>query len=295
MHFREENKYFVVESYSGTEPSVVILPLHQKLPVKKIAPKAFLSCKTILELVLPDSISEIGDWAFAHMKNLKRLTLPKNQLTFGKNVFLDCGQLSEILITNDTSDNPGTGLLLASAVTILDNMELCRPDLAGSDTTHKEWLAKYDDALTTFLEAPDDSGFDPVFLGWFHVEDLESQRTRFVLQRRKKKTQLCFLRLLYDLGLSKISRKKLQDYLVSHMPKGELCQEHIVPFTELCQVYNTDVRYLQCVADAGYITSDTIAALMDGLSNASLEVKALLLRYQQEFFQGMDFFAGLEL
>lgn len=295
MQFTQNGKNYTLESYSGEAFSVTVPSFHNHCPVTGISAKAFLSCKNIIELTLSDNITQIGDWAFAHMKNLKKLTLPKNHLNFGKNVFLDCGQISEILITNDNSNNPGTGFLLASAVTLLDNIELCRPDLAGSHTTHEEWLAKYDHALTAFLDAPDDSGFDPVFLGWFSVEDLDSQRNRFVLQRRKEKTKLCFLRLLYDMGLSDASREKLQSYLVSHMPKGERCQEHLVPFTELCQVYHTDVRYLQCIADTGYITLDTIDELLDGLADAALEVKALLLRYQQEFCGAKEFFAGLEL
>lgn len=295
MQFRQEERNYILESYSGDAYSVVIPPFHHKLPVTEIGPKAFLSCKNIVELTLSDSITKIGDWAFAHMKNLKKITLPQCQIAFGKSVFLDCGQLSQILIANDTSHNPGTGSLLASAVTILDKIELCRPDLAGSNTTHKHWLAQYDHALTVFLDAPDDSGFDPVFLGWFHVEDFDSQKSRFILQRRKEKTYLCFLRLLYDMGLPNPLRKKLQIYLVSHMPKGECCKEHMVPFTELCQVYQNDIRYLQCIADTGYITSETIDELMDGLWDAALEVKALLLRYQQELCHEKGFFETLKL
>lgn len=295
MKFRQEGNEFMLASYSGDAFSVTIPPCHHELPVTRIGPKAFLSCKNIVELTLPDSITEIGDWTFAHMKNLKKLTLPKRQLTFGKSVFLDCGQLSQILITEDNSDNPGTGYLLASAVTLLNNIALCRPDLAGSNTTHKQWLAQYDDALTSFFDAPDISGFDPVFLGWFHVEDLDSQQSRFILQRRKEKTYLCFLRLLYDMGLSNSLRERLQEYLVSHMPKGKCCKEHMVPFSELCQVYQNDIRYLQCIENTGYITSETIDELMDGLQNASLEIKALLLKYQQKFCQKKNFFDELKL
>ena len=295
MKFRQEGNEFILVSYLGDAFSVTIPPCHHELPVTRIDPKAFLSCKNIVELTLPDSITEIGDWAFAHMKNLKKLTLPKQQITFGKSVFLDCGQLSQILISNDDSGNPGTGSLLASAVTILNHIELCCPDLAGSNTSHTQWLAHYDDAINSFLDAPDVSGFDPVFLGWFHVEDLDSQQSRFILQRRKEKTYLCFLRLLYDMELSDALRKKLQEYLVSHMPKGKCCKEHMVPFTELCQVYQNDIRYLQCIENTGYITSETIDELMDGLQDAALEVKALLLKYQQKFYQEKGFYEGLTL
>lgn len=295
MKLKQDQDHFVVNSYSGEDFSVNIPALHEALPVTRINTKAFLSCKQIVELTLPDSMEEIGDWAFAHMKNLKTLTLPGKQLTFGKNVFLDCTQLEKILISDTSCPVSGMEYLLASAVTILDKVTLCRPDLAGSSTAYRKWLTLYDDALHSFLTAPDDFGFDPVFLGWFDVEDFDSQRNRFLIKRRKEKTYLCFLRLLYDGELTSDFRRELQDYLTMHMPAGALSTEHIIPFTELCQVYNTDVRYLQCIVDAGYLTPDTIQELLTGLSDASLEVKALLLQYQQQFCKEIDFFGGFVL
>ena len=64
MKFRQEGNEFILVSYLGDAFSVTIPPCHHELPVTRIDPKAFLSCKNIVELTLPDSITEIGDWAF---------------------------------------------------------------------------------------------------------------------------------------------------------------------------------------------------------------------------------------
>lgn len=295
MKFQVFKNHCILKVYEGNEVQVTIPSFYEALPVSVIGSKAFLSCKSVHELTLPDTITEVGDWAFAHMKHLNCLTLPFGDISFGKHVFLDCGELREIHIANDTSKNPGTPFLLASAVTLLQEMSLCTPCVVGDYNTHNCWLQDYDAALLSFLAAPDDTGFEPVFLGWFSVEDFDSQRSRFTLERQKAKTFLAFQRLLYSHELKEETKKFLADYLTSHMVGGRLEQEHIVPFTELCQVYQNDVRYLKVIADTGYITKETFPVLQGGLRDSNAEVMAFLLDYQQKFLNNGDFFDTLTL
>lgn len=295
MKFQIFKNHCTLKAYEGNENQVTIPSFYEGLPVSGIGSKAFLSCKSIQELTLPNTITEIGDWAFAHMKHLTSLTLPFQDISFGKHVFLDCGELREIHIVNDTSKNPGTPFLLASGVTKLEDISLCNPKLAGDSNTHSRWLQDYDNALFSFLSASDDTGFEPVFLGWFSVEDFDSQRVRFTLERRKTKTFLAFQRLLYSHELKEETKNVLADYLTSHMIGGRLEQEHTVPFTELCQVYQTDVRYIKIIADIGYITKETFPILQEGLKDANVEVMAFLLDYQQKFLNCGDFFDTLTL
>lgn len=295
MKFQILSNNCILEVYLGEEVSVEIPDFYHELPVSAIGSKAFLSCKSICQLTLSKNITHIDNWAFAHMKNLTRLTLPCNCISFGKEVFLDCTQLKEIHILNDTSKNPGTPFLMASAVTILNNLSLCTPDIAGNAKTHHQWLHDYDAALMDFLKAPDETGFEPVFLGWFTVEDFDPQRERFVLNRRKEKTFLAFQRLIYSYNLDTPTRKLLSDYLTYHMPGGILEQEHTLPFSQLCELYKDDIRYLKIIAECGYITKETIPVLLEGLRNASAEVMAFLLDYQQKFIVCDDFFDALTL
>lgn len=295
MNFQVVSDNCILQSYEGEEHKVIIPDFYEGQPVDTIGAKAFLSCKNIYELTLPLHLKHIDNWAFAHMKNLTKITLPANDITFGKDVFLDCNQLHTISIANDTSQNPGTSFFLASAVTILNDISLCNPPMAGNMETHNQWLKQYDKALTDFIKAPDETGFEPVFLGWFTVEDFDPQRERFVLKRRKEKTFLAFQRLIYAHSLDSSTNQILSDYLTSHMPGGSLEQEHILPFTELCDVYTEDIRYLKVIAETGYITKDTIGILLEGLKNANAEVIGFLLDYQQRFVDCDDFFESLSL
>ena len=295
MQYKRENECYFLEKYTGMESTVIVPAYKEQLKVTAIAPKAFLSCKSVSEIVLPETITKIGDWAFAHMKNLKKLTLPAKSLQFGKNVFLDCEQLTQIFPFPDNSNKEGIPYFLASAVTFLNNISLCCPELAGSETKCISWLADYDDILLQFMNSPDETGFEPVFFGWFDVDDVDVQKQRFIIKRQHEKTLLAFQRLLYPEDLSADTRNVLCHYLTSHMPGGSLATEHIIPFSMLCEEYRNDIRYIKLIADMKYITHETFPLLMDGLHGAPAEVMAFLLRYQQTELSTSDFFAGLSL
>ena len=107
------------EKYSGTEYSYAVPQSINGQTCTAIADKAFLSNKTLHELILPSTVTQIGSWAFAHMHHLEKLTVPCTSLQFGKQIFLDCPQLSFVHVAGDSSDNPGLPYFLASTVTIL--------------------------------------------------------------------------------------------------------------------------------------------------------------------------------
>lgn len=295
MQYRKNDTCYFLEKYTGNESIVVIPSQKDQLKVTGIDAKAFLSCKSVSELILPETITEIGHWAFAHMKNLKKLTLPAKAMDFGNDVFLDCEQLTQIIPVPDLSGNEGTSFFLASAVTFLNNISLCRPELAGSETEHKHWMADYDSALVEFITGSDEMGFEPVFFGWFDVDDIDVQKQRFLAKRWREKTLVAFQRLLYPKYLDNNTKNVLYQYLMNHMPQGSLAHEHTVPFTFVCEECGNDIRYIRLVADMGYITNETFPLLMEGLRNAGAEVVAFLLRYQQMELAGGDFFDGLRL
>ena len=208
----------IYEKYTGKDVFVVIENSTED-PITHIGPKAFLSCKSIQHLTLPDSVAHIGDWAFAHMQALTDLTLPAKPITFGKKVFLDCENLQRIHLQSDTSRHPGLPWLLGAAVTILQDMSLLRPELADSGNTHAQWLSDFDKAVANFIEGPDEQGFEPVFYGWFNDEDADStQLPKYLHKRRCQKLKLAFLRLRYDLYLQAPFKKQLQEYLTTHLP-----------------------------------------------------------------------------
>lgn len=269
-----------------------------KVEGTEVKAKAFLSCKTVEKLILEDSVTAIGDWAFAHMQNLHTLVLPGHEISLGKKVFLDCEKLKEIQIRDDRSGNPGTPYFMASAVRVLKKEELCRPEMAGRSVSHREWMKEYDSALLHFIQEEDAEGFEPVFIGWFHVEDTDEQIPRYLKKRREDKVELIFQRLLYPEYLSGEDRTLLEKYLREHMPYGSRAKEHTVVFDMICDSsteYGTDIAYMKILEKAGCLTKETISLLMEQMEEAAAEITAFLLKKQAELTKGNDYFSELEL
>ena len=204
----------------------------------------------------------------------------------------------EIQIREDESGNPGTPFFMASAVRVLKKEELCRPELAGKSAFHREWMKEYDSALLRFIQEEDAEGFEPVFIGWFHVEDTDEQIPRYLKKRREDKVELIFQRLLYPEYLSGEDRTLLEKYLREHMPYGSRAKEHTVVFDMLCDPsteYGTDIAYMKILEKAGCLTKETISLLMEQMEEAAAEITAFLLKKQAELTKGNDYFSEFEL
>lgn len=293
MKYKKYEKHYIVEQYQGEDAIVSIPDVWEELPVAGIGTKAFLSCKSIYELYVPDTIEEIGDWAFAHMKNLKVLHFPVKTIAFGKNVFMGCEQLEQVCLAEDKSDNGGLPYLLASTLTILRDMTLFQPEQAGDALLGEKWMANYDEALLHFLDSKNDVGFEPVFFGWFDVDDIDVQCQAFMEGRQKEKVRITFLRLIYSWKLEDRVRTRLQQYLSAYMPM-ENGRDSLV-LDMLRDEFGQDVRYVKVLADSGCITEQNISVVMETLSDAAPEVLAYLIQFQHSLVGEQDYFAELTL
>ena len=250
---------------------IIVIENNESEPFEELSEKAFLSCKNIQELALPPSITQIGKWAFAHMKELRVLTIPANSISLAKDAFLDCPKLSEIKIVPDESNNPGlpiffgtlVGTLKAySGVEVTDSSfnTLFTPDLAASSSTHSDWMQLYDSVITDFVNRPDIDGFKLELLGWFNVESEESQREKYEHSRRIDKITISFLRLKYDLHLSDCNRYVLFDYLKRAMEFDEIWE---LLSGELGQ----DIINIKSLEASGALTADNRVKLVDLLNS----------------------------
>lgn len=215
-----------LESINGLDlnEKIVVVENSGSDPFTEVSEKAFLSCKNIQELTLPETIVSVGKWAFAHMRELRSLTIPASEIALAKDAFLDCPKLTEIHINKDNSCNEGLPLFFAtlvgtlkaySGVDVTDSSfnTLFTPNLAAGTDTHYEWMQLYDKVLTDFVNKSDSDGFTLELLGWFNVESEESQRDKYEHQRRIDKITLSFMRLKYDLHLNDTNREILHSYL----------------------------------------------------------------------------------
>ena len=56
--------------------------------VKVISKTCFTNCDSLVDVVIPDSVIYLGEWAFAHCKNMKTISISKNT-EIDNNAFLN--------------------------------------------------------------------------------------------------------------------------------------------------------------------------------------------------------------
>ena len=59
---------------------------------------AFYGCRSLSEIVIPSSVTSIGDWAFYGCRSLSEIVIPYSVTSIGHHAFSDCDSLSKIVI-----------------------------------------------------------------------------------------------------------------------------------------------------------------------------------------------------
>ena len=72
--------------------------MHNGLPVKEIASLAFYDCDSLISVVIPDSVTSIGDWVFAYCYSLISVVIPDSVTSIGKYAFAYCDRLTSVVI-----------------------------------------------------------------------------------------------------------------------------------------------------------------------------------------------------
>lgn len=93
-----------ITSFSWVNESVVTIPdTIEGCPVTKIGPNAFLYCFAD-EVILPDTVREIGDSAFEGCEYLLKMTIPEDCVSIGYAAFQDCALLETVEIPDTVKE-----------------------------------------------------------------------------------------------------------------------------------------------------------------------------------------------
>lgn len=102
-----KKKQYEIRGYKGNETVVEIPSKIDGIPVTQIAEKAFSSyaekkperaevLNSITEVIIPKSITRIGESAFNACQSLKKVIIPPNVISMGSSVFFGCTSLEEV-------------------------------------------------------------------------------------------------------------------------------------------------------------------------------------------------------
>lgn len=272
-----------IKRYRGIAERVSVPEYIEGKPVMAIERKAFLSCKSIREIVLPKTIEEIGDWAFAHAEQLRTITIPNHALTRGKELFLGCVRLKEILVdTRDELNALGLGRMLSIAVTVLRDYFLFDPLDFGKD----EWVERWDSKLLDLIRLDDLEGFEELWTcGEEDYEGKDYDIKSYPVEKRKMKLRIVYFRLLHPYKLSQQMESVLTEYLRSASESWEIIKEE----------HTNDLEYYKIFANAGCITEENFDVLLADLADSGAEIKAYMLKYKDEHFEKQDVFSEFDL
>ena len=284
---------FSIKRYRGIGESVTVPAQIDGKPVIAIEKKAFLSCKTIREIYLPDTIEEIGDWAFAHTEKLKSICVPAHGLRHGKELFLGCKRLREIVLSGTEAEKErraaeGIGRMLAMAVTVLHDYFLFAPDEAGSDA----WVKRWDEKLKGLMELDDLDGFEELWTcGEEDYEGKDYDIKSYPVEKRKMKLRIVYFRLLHPYRIADDMKAYLMEYLGRHT-KGTATPE---AWDIIIDEHRDDLTYYKIFTEAGCVTQGNFDSLLSDLEDVGAEIKAYMLRYKEEHFGQTDAFAAFDL
>ena len=93
-----DGTYAEVLAYGGTAKKVKIASEYNGLPVKTVYSKAFKGNKTITSVIIPDSVTSIGDEAFSWCSSLESVVIPDSVTSISDHAFSFCDSLESVVI-----------------------------------------------------------------------------------------------------------------------------------------------------------------------------------------------------
>ena len=98
-----DGTYAEVIGYSGNAKRIRLADEYMGLPVRNIYTKAFYNNDNILAVIIPDSVTTIGDRAFKDCSSLTSVVIPDSVTTIDSYAFSYCSSLTSIVIPDSVT------------------------------------------------------------------------------------------------------------------------------------------------------------------------------------------------
>lgn len=293
-YIKQEGAIYITE-YSGRDLVVVIPESIDGLPVTCIKKKAFLSSRFVTEIVLPNCIERIDDYAFARCRKLTKITIPYKSLILGQDILKECDNLTHIYNGLSTDNvNEDVAFLLAKTLNELDAFFLFDLNNAGSN----EWISHLDATINMRMKKDDMEDFSKMILcGEEEVvcgEDgtiEDSNPEHYKSNRVKEKIRIAFLRLLHSYKIDKKLEQILTKYLLNHTKGCKTEETWMVVLNE----HGDDKEYYDLLLSINAINKENIADILIDMGNRHTEMKSYLIKYNEDNDNCSDSFSEFDL
>ena len=281
--YHEEKDWKAAVTDADKNITEVIIPREiNNIPIVNIKKKAFLGCKQLRSISLPETVKNVGEWAFAFCDSLSEVKLASNRAVFGQGAFKNDARLEKLWIEGRSE---ASARMLAAAVTVMDAEYLLDTGEAGSS----EWIRKWDQKLENILNLADDEGYHLYVL--CGEEDLHFDYDEYLEYNRRKKAGLSMLRLLYDEELKEPLRERLIDYIREH----SVGKESEAAWSCIVDRHGDDIAYYELMTRLSGIDEDNLEKALNSLSDRHAEAKSFLINHFNKGNKTDEFFDSLML
>ncbi len=120
--------YYAKHIYSDEDTEITNLIIPNS--VTSIGDRAFYYCSGLTSITIPNSVTSIGDYAFSSCSGLTSITIPNSVTSIGGGAFADCSGLTSITIPNSVTSIGGgafadcsglTSITIPNSVTSIEN------------------------------------------------------------------------------------------------------------------------------------------------------------------------------
>lgn len=271
-----------IAGYEGAASELHIPDRIDGLPVAAVRKKAFWGSRALAVIRLPDTVEEIGDWAFASCPALEEVKLPCGELRMGNKIFHGSRKLRRIFFDEN---HPALARLAAMAVTVLGAEYLLTAGRRGS----RGWFQSLDAKLVETLHETEED----VLKGLVYCaeEDMLAKQERYLADREYEKSEAALVRLIYPDALSKSVMAELSDYLCRRT-KG--CPSEAA-WEMIRQNRRDQISYCGKMIEIGAIGKHNIDAALVDLDSMQVELKTYLLKRRQRMTSMSEVWEALEL
>ncbi|MCM1040712.1 MAG: leucine-rich repeat domain-containing protein [Ruminococcus sp.] len=278
----QKNGRYCIAGYEGKAGELSIPSQMGAFPVSAIGKKAFWGNSYLRHVLLPDTIEEVGDWAFSGCSALHTVKMNGQKILFGNHVFQKTEHLREISFAGSS---PAVNRLLAAAVTILGAEYLLDPLAAGTDS----WYHSLDARILTFIKESEDSVLKE--LVYCAEEDMMAKQEACLRKQAHEKARIAFLRLAYSDKIADDMFEELAEYL---RRRTIGCAEQTA-WEVVRETTDDQKSYCDILLKTGAIHTDNFQKALDDLGEEAVELKAYLLKKKQDRIQKKALWESLEL
>lgn len=97
------NEVTVIQVKTSAQGDIAIPSKYDGYPVTQISSSAFVGCKKLTSITIPDSVKTIGDCAFTNCENLESLIIGAGVSDIGDDIFSNCPKLKSIVVDEKNS------------------------------------------------------------------------------------------------------------------------------------------------------------------------------------------------